>query len=929
MKWLFLLMMLFIFASCNSAEESESSGDELVTASQATTLSQDNSLVTPVITYPSVDQKISAESKTIKIKWTSPYTKFLFRVQNMTDPKLKLQNSDKHSNLYFSKDNFQGKEIELEIQSGHSYEAWIHGISPKDSKKYSRAHRISFSILPLSCGDIPHLGSESRVRFSDKEVPSITDCLEETQTRKCVNGSFSDWTGSYTGLKCLVEAPRSIQIPKINPPLIDATKIKVSWSGETVNDYIVRLKNLNTDQMVFQSDSYVALSLERSLDPGEYLFWIHAKGKNFKRSPFSGYGESAQLKFTITQPVAQCAGPLEMNCDVPNGKGIQTRSCKDGVYSSYSSCAVVSCNAGFKGVANVCVKLDDSKFKVGDKVKLIRNTNVRRSAEISAINLLGQRPVGAIGTLVSGPTQTADNISWWFVDFDGQGHDGFSGEDNFELVDELTCDGVANGGVQEREMYQSPQVAEGQKCVSQKQNRSCHQGKWSAWSGSYQHDSCSPPAGLCRSISQFGVTWTFDKDYQCGQFVNGDYWVVGPVVIKDIFPKDPTPNDAIDVHGTMINPAISAENGWDSRIKPSAVKYNAQLNMAKRLPNLNVSVNSSVMSAISFAAYATGDNPQMESMSVLTVLSRPAPLGAFRPPYQGTDKTLKWNVSQMNYGALNSLPKPASAPPLHIVESYFERPWIEKVGSWSARYLRPFKNHPFENRGTVGTYAREMSHTLAAGLLSLQLNYSQAEKRKLLIRMVQIGLDIYGAARIGGYWEADGGQNQGRKMPMLMTGLVLNDSDILLYADAKKKMIFQEDAQTFYVKSSDVTGPRGLKCTNPNSPYFNQLSGTNCTVLIPYTSADIGLPEWGVRHLLEPNRDNKDWGALYREVNGACIIGHVLTGRLMQAQSHWNHSAIFDYYDRYWQFEGSRSSSSSNSIQPFVNDMWKAYRPGH
>jgi len=43
-----------------------------------------------------------------------------------------------------------------------------------------------------------------------------------------------------------------------------------------------------------------------------------------------------------------------------------------------------------------------------------------------------------------------------------------------------------------------------------------------------------PSKGLAAvSLSQFGVTWTFDRDYTTGQFANGDYYVVGePNVLK-------------------------------------------------------------------------------------------------------------------------------------------------------------------------------------------------------------------------------------------------------------------------------------------------------------------------------------------------------------------------------------------------------------
>ncbi|MFH1801978.1 MAG: LamG domain-containing protein [archaeon] len=61
----------------------------------------------------------------------------------------------------------------------------------------------------------------------------------------------------------------------------------------------------------------------------------------------------------------------------------------------------------------------------------------------------------------------------------------------------------------------------------------------------------------CASISQFGVTWTFDQPYPCGQFVNGDWWVVGPVNIIDI---DPIPTfDRIENSGVeCTNPLCSS-----------------------------------------------------------------------------------------------------------------------------------------------------------------------------------------------------------------------------------------------------------------------------------------------------------------------------------------------------------------------------------
>src|SRR5438270_6090871 len=36
---------------------------------------------------------------------------------------------------------------------------------------------------------------------------------------------------------------------------------------------------------------------------------------------------------------------------------------------------------------------------------------------------------------------------------------------------------------------------------------------------------------LKKSLSQYGMTWIFDQPTRAGQFVNGDWYVVGPVTI--------------------------------------------------------------------------------------------------------------------------------------------------------------------------------------------------------------------------------------------------------------------------------------------------------------------------------------------------------------------------------------------------------------
>ena len=39
-----------------------------------------------------------------------------------------------------------------------------------------------------------------------------------------------------------------------------------------------------------------------------------------------------------------------------------------------------------------------------------------------------------------------------------------------------------------------------------------------------------------RSVTQYGITWTFEEEASVGRFITGDYYVVGPVTVVAIDP---------------------------------------------------------------------------------------------------------------------------------------------------------------------------------------------------------------------------------------------------------------------------------------------------------------------------------------------------------------------------------------------------------
>jgi hypothetical protein len=52
-----------------------------------------------------------------------------------------------------------------------------------------------------------------------------------------------------------------------------------------------------------------------------------------------------------------CSGYSTQSCSITNGQGIQSRTCNNGVWSSWNSCTVTSCNSGYQKSGNSCIEI--------------------------------------------------------------------------------------------------------------------------------------------------------------------------------------------------------------------------------------------------------------------------------------------------------------------------------------------------------------------------------------------------------------------------------------------------------------------------------------------------------------------------------------------------------------------------------------------
>ncbi|MEM7231297.1 MAG: Ig-like domain-containing protein [Planctomycetota bacterium] len=401
-----------------------------------------------------------------------------------------------------------------------------------------------------------------------------------------------------------------------------------------------------------------------------------------------------------------------------------------------------------------------------------------------------------------------------------------------------------------------------------------------------------------RSVTRYGITWTFDREYLAGSFVNGDPWVMGPATIVDIDPRPQTDGTGRVLNGSEINPrGGSRSQGFDSAAR---LGYDRNRNVARNLSAANPLVLQPGQSLISTDSVSEVEAlPQIHEAEILTCLAEPPPANSFRPAYAGDDKSIRFTSLQIRWELLRRLAKPDGTPPMENVERRFRRPWIDHVLGWTARYVHPQVNMP--------DYGRDMSHDVGLASQMLHLDFTEAEKENLLLGFLQLGIDLHGIAINGGEetWLNDGGHSSGRKWPILFAGLMLDDPAMKSIGQ-NTEIHFGEDDQTFFVRE-----------TSPGV-YNNGHGG--------YDAGDVGLPDWGITHASRPSRDDKSFGASYRVCCTALSWGGwVLAVHIMDAQDLWNHDALFDYQDRYmFRVEGPGYPRTWRS--EFTSSMWDTYR---
>ena len=447
---------------------------------------------------------------------------------------------------------------------------------------------------------------------------------------------------------------------------------------------------------------------------------------------------------------------------------------------------------------------------------------------------------------------------------------------------------------------------------------------------------------LKQSVAQYGITWTFQEPARVGRFVNGDWYVVGPVTIEALDPKplygseiakrelDGMDRERKEEHrvrnGFMLNPPAKMEVAYDSGVRnwftPSLIR---KLPVAMKPGDSLVSTISMPKNLILHAQLrnkierGVDDSSPIRTAAVLTCVGGPQPADAFRPAF--CDRQQKIYLARNLRREL--LPRAVATPGMPKIQQYIrftQRPWL---GTCFFGFEEPVENMP--------QYGLEYGRVVGISALLLCTDLEPQQKEPLLVNFVQVGIDLGGIVRAGHPgWTGWGGHGSGRKLPIVFAGILLGDNELANLNRSFPKVSFGEDEQTAYGD-----------CWTGAKVVFAGHSGIDAATGVGRSRGS----GWGPYEHTPPSqwKDGQNTSESYRRCcTSVGWVAQALALRLMHAEKAWNHDAFFDYVDR-WMYEDDAAfvktikestgrdhdkewARQGQAWDAFVNEMWAKHR---
>lgn len=418
----------------------------------------------------------------------------------------------------------------------------------------------------------------------------------------------------------------------------------------------------------------------------------------------------------------------------------------------------------------------------------------------------------------------------------------------------------------------------------------------------------------CDAITKGNITWTLDTNYEVGQFVSGDFFVIcsSGCTVSNI-----TAGGGESLGGTMKNPSIIRNSSTNQQgYASSAPLYDAALDIgtseAVVAGDMLISVTTRVPDT---------DITYVNEAAILTVLASEPASGSFRPGLADTSRTI-YNESAIDWNLVSNLTPTASVLSLSAASDMVARPWIDHVYGWQGRQIHPLNN--------MRDYGGNISTDVAVVALMINTDFTQSEKEPMVYGLIQIGLDFWSIAKEEPYfYAAQPAHLLGRKLPVILAAELLDISEI--------KAIYTKWGA--YGVSQDTGYPADAYCFSlDNHRYVDQYIIDNAT---GYTAGMMGMPEY----FKTPDGnygadDTSDWaGYTYRTCcSSGGTAGTQLAVFIMDLVDEWNAPAFMDYIDRYqaialgeddgWTVanESTGMRNGNRTGGEYTIEMWDEYR---
>ncbi|HVJ18571.1 MAG TPA: hypothetical protein VM686_24290 [Polyangiaceae bacterium] len=281
--------------------------------------------------------------------------------------------------------------------------------------------------------------SEEQTRYQTATVPFGGQCVAEVQVRTCSVAGWGDFSGTYAEASCGMDA--ALACGEIGHA---AVQHRVRYEAELVPF------GAECEQEI---QSALCNNGELGEWTGSFSYEECIVGSAVDCTDASHGATKERIRFaTATVPFGQ-------ECQ----QEIQTAVCENGSFSPWSGsytfqvCTVdapADCDGGAHGTSRQRVRYADASVSYGESC--VQETQ----------------------------TQDCSNGTWsaWTGSYDNP---------SCSVGAAASCGGVAHGDSESRVRYESAEVAYGSDCVSEQQSRTCDNGTWGSWTGSYTFDACS------------------------------------------------------------------------------------------------------------------------------------------------------------------------------------------------------------------------------------------------------------------------------------------------------------------------------------------------------------------------------------------------------------------------------------------------------